>query len=214
MSTPATQLAPCTAVSTTPTSHTATLPVNAVAEGLLFAAAAAPATTTVLQSQNYLDQGGYMTDNGWGQQTQRRAGFAGGAVQLAWLTDHYRKPWQLRLLLKQFQRLQQPEPEACSDKQPSPCLSRTLPHCCNSVLSQPSSAVCTCCLSPSLAGFDAGGASPAGPWMDDYLLQALDSQIRPNQLQMDVWQEEVEVEEDMTPKYVNGNRVLVNSEIE
>lgn len=35
-----------------------------------------------------------------------------------------------------------------------------------------------------------------------------------NNMMQDAWQEEVEVVEDLTPKYVNGNRVLVNSEIE
>ena len=31
---------------------------------------------------------------------------------------------------------------------------------------------------------------------------------------MDAWEEEVIVEEDTEPKYVNGRRVLCNSEIE
>lgn len=62
-----------------------------------------------------------------------------------------------------------------------------------------------------IAGFDAGAA---GQWTDDYLLQQLDNQFGKNQAQMEAWQEVVEVEEDLTPKYVNGNRVLVNSEIE
>jgi hypothetical protein len=65
--------------------------------------------------------------------------------------------------------------------------------------------ICICC-----AGFD----GTAGQWREDYLLQQLDSQMNYNSMQMDAWQEEVEVVEDLTPKYVNGNRVLVNSEIE
>lgn len=35
-----------------------------------------------------------------------------------------------------------------------------------------------------------------------------------NQRLMEDWVEETEVVEDLTPKYVNGKRVLVNSEIE
>jgi hypothetical protein len=62
------------------------------------------------------------------------------------------------------------------------------------------------------AGFDTTG--PAD-WTDDFLLRQLDASNRQPNMMPD-WSEVVEQEvvEDMTPKYVNGKRVLVNSEIE
>jgi len=48
----------------------------------------------------------------------------------------------------------------------------------------------------------------SGAWTEDYLLQQLDARM-PQNMPLDGW-----VEEDLTPKYVNGKRVLVNSEIE
>lgn len=69
----------------------------------------------------------------------------------------------------------------------------------------------SCAGAEFVAGFD----NPAGSWTDDYLLKTLEGQLRPNQQQyLQEWVEEVEQEEDLTPKYVNGKRVLVNSEIE
>jgi len=71
--------------------------------------------------------------------------------------------------------------------------------------------LCNCCATLcTAAGFV--DTSP-GAWTEDYLLQQLDARM-PQNMQLDGWVEEVEEEEDLTPKYVNGKRVLVNSEIE
>jgi hypothetical protein len=61
----------------------------------------------------------------------------------------------------------------------------------------------------------AAGFDNTNTWTEDFLLKTLEGQLRPNQqYQLQEWVEEVEQEEDLTPKYVNGKRVLVNSEIE
>lgn len=60
---------------------------------------------------------------------------------------------------------------------------------------------------PGFGGFD----SSPGDWTEDFLLRQLDGMQSPRMIED--WVEEQEVVEDLTPKYVNGRRVLVNSEI-
>lgn len=48
------------------------------------------------------------------------------------------------------------------------------------------------------------------------MLSQLDKKMpnNANNYPIDGWEEEYVVEEDLTPKFVNGKRVMVNSEIE
>jgi hypothetical protein len=64
---------------------------------------------------------------------------------------------------------------------------------------------------PSLRLIAAGFDSSPGDWTEDFLLRQLDGMQSPRMIED--WVEEQEVVEDLTPKYVNGRRVLVNSEI-
>lgn len=84
------------------------------------------------------------------------------------------------------------------------CVTTPTPCCCLLLLSLPPLLRC--------AGFDTSG--PAA-WTEDFLLRQLDASMTQRNLMPD-WSEVVEQEvvEDLTPKYVNGKRVLVNSEIE
>lgn len=84
------------------------------------------------------------------------------------------------------------------------CATPPIPCCCLLLLAVSSPLRC--------AGFDAGGPQA---WTEDFLLRQLDASMTQRNLMPD-WSEVVEQEvvEDLTPKYVNNKRVLVNSEIE